>query len=109
MVATFKERLFELYEEKRDIDYKIGREAFAKRCNISKDQLSGYLRGAGESFCQTLLDIAASNHVSVSWLLGETDNRANANIKLKNILDTLSPDELRQIQVFAEFIKSKNK
>lgn len=106
-MASLKERLHELYEEMRDSNYRHGRKEFSERCNISKGKLNGYLNGAGESLWETLRQIAFRNHVSVSWLLGETDDRQESDIHLKNLLKDLDEEDMIIIRGLAEYLRAK--
>ena len=108
-LATLKDQLLELYEESRDRDYKIGRTAFAKKCGITRGQLDGYLRGSGEKLWDALRTIAKNNHVTVSWLLGETDTRYNSAEKLKTLLHSLSPEDVRKVKEYIAFLQYQKK
>lgn len=113
-MATLKDRLFELYEEKRDVNYKIGRTAFAEKCGITRGKLDGYLRGNGEKLWKAARTIAKNNQVSVSWLIGETDIRFHSADKIQTMLDGLSPEEVEKIEEYITFLqyqknKAKNK
>lgn len=103
-MATLKDQLFELYEECRDKNYKIGRTAFAKKCGITRGQLDGYLKGSGEKLWETLRTIARNNHVSVSWLLGETKRRCDTSDQIKTLFDGLSPEEVKKVKEYVAFI-----
>lgn len=106
-MATLKDRLYLLYEELQDQNYRNGRREFAERCNITKGQLNGYLNGTGETLWESLRNIARGNHVSVSWLLGETDDRIEADLKLKEILRDLDKADMELIHGLAEYLRSK--
>lgn len=108
-MADFTERINDLYEQAQDNNPKIGRVAFSKTCNITKSQLDGYLKGNGKNFCNTLRSIAIANHVSVSWLVGEVDERSNTNGAFKEILDRLSPEDLSIVREIAESLDLCNK
>lgn len=108
-MATLKDRLFELYEEKRDINYKIGRTAFAEQCGISRGKLDGYLRGNGEKLWKSVRTIAKNNQVSISWLLGETDIRYQSADKVQTLLDGLSPEEVAKVNEYITFLQYQKK
>lgn len=74
-MATFFERITQLYEEARDRDYKVGRKAFAKQLNVSLGKVNGWLNGTGRPDPETLKHIARMKNVTTSWLVGETDQR----------------------------------
>lgn len=108
-MESLKERLHELYEEMRDKNYKHGRKDFADLCEITKGQLNGYLNGAGESLWETLRRIARKNHVSVSWLLGETNDRLESDIQLKSWIKDLDDEDMKLIRGLAEYLVDKKK
>lgn len=108
-MATLKDQLLELYEENRDENYKIGRTAFAKKCGITRGQLDGYLRGSGEKLWNTLRTIAKNNQVTVSWLLGETETRYNSAEKLKTLLSSLAPEDVRKVKEYVAFLHYQKK
>lgn len=75
VVASFKERINLLWEEAKNTDYTISKEAFAKSIGATRSQLRGWLTGAGEPDTETLKVIATVHNVSIDWLTGFTDVR----------------------------------
>lgn len=108
-IVSLRERLLELYEEARDENHRVGRQAFADQCGITIGQLDGYLQGNCEKLWETLRVIAKNNNVSVSWLLGETDDRVSSHIRLKEMLELLSPADFKTITDLTEFLYNKAK
>lgn len=108
-MATLQDRLNILYEELRDRNYKHGRKDFAKHCGITRGKLNGYLNGNGEKLWESLRTIARNNHVSVSWLLGETDDRLESDVHLKNLIKGLNEEDMKLIRGLAEYLKAKSK
>lgn len=105
---TVKDRLAELLELARDQNHKITRDEFAAKCHITRGQLDGYLKGNCEPLWEALRKIALYNGVTVSWLIGETEDRLTANIPLREALSGLTNQELRIVEEFALFLKAKN-
>lgn len=103
-LATFHERIYQLYEEARDIDHKIGRIKFSEMCEVSRDQMNGWLNQDGAPDMETLKKVAKTRGVSTSWLVGETDIRNSINFTLAN---KLPPAALDELNVFLNYLKFK--
>jgi transcriptional regulator with XRE-family HTH domain len=74
-MATFKERINQLFEEAKDNDHELTQVDFAARYGATRNKLTGWLDGRGEPPSETLKHIAKVSGVSVAWLVGETDIR----------------------------------
>ena len=74
-MATFQERLNQLYDEAKDKNYRLTQEEFALTFNATRNQLTGWLDGRGEPNTETLKAIAKISGVSVAWLVGDSDIR----------------------------------
>lgn len=74
-MATFHERINELYDEARDRNFRTKRADFAKQLGVSIGRSNAYIDGNGNPDFETLKLIAKNKGVSVSWLVGETDER----------------------------------
>jgi len=48
--------------------------AFARECGLSQTTMLGYLNGESQPNIENLIKIAKSQHVSVAWLVGETED-----------------------------------
>lgn len=108
-MATFKERLWELFEEEKDRDFKCTRADFAAQCGITSGQLAGYLQGNGTKFCQILSRIANNKKVSAAWLIGLSDERLGESSSLNNMISKLSPQDLHTIQLLVEFMHERSR
>lgn len=103
-MADFRERINLLYEEARDANYKVGRNAFAQNLDVTIGQLSGWLDGFGKPNSDTLKKIAQKTNVSVSWLVGETDYR---NQLLPENCDSLPEEAQAEYRFFMDYLKFK--
>lgn len=74
-MATFRDRINELYDEARDRNFRTTRAQFAAQLGISIGRSNAYIDGNGNPDFETLKMIAKNKGVTVSWLLGETDER----------------------------------
>jgi transcriptional regulator with XRE-family HTH domain len=74
-MSTFRERLYQLWEEAKDQNHDLTQTQFAERFKATRNQFTGWLDGRGEPDTEALKIIASVNNVSTSWLLGETDIR----------------------------------
>lgn len=100
----FHDRINLLYEEARDANYKVGRNAFAKMLDVTIGQLSGWLDGLGKPNSVTLRKIALKTNVSVSWLVGETDFR---NSSLPDNCDELPKEAQHEYKILMDYLKYK--
>lgn len=108
-MATFRDRFNILFEES-----KLTQEEFGKLFNATKAQVFNWRNGRGEPDTEMVKLIARSQHVSLSWLLGESDFRTE---KISTIAasrsdgrsDDLPEHALREIEQFKEFVRSKYK
>lgn len=101
-MANFHERIYELYEEARDEDHKIGRKRFAELCGVTAPQMNGWLNQKCEPDSETMKKIAARRGVSVSWLLGETDIR---NFRDFSVFNELPPKAMEELAVFMRYLR----
>ena len=95
-MSTFKEHFNILYEKS-----KLSQKEFGINFNASADQVFNWRNGRGEPDIETLKKIAATNHVSIAWLIGaheDTDNELS-----------LLPLELKEeAKNYIEYLKLKN-
>lgn len=103
-MADFHERINVLYEEARDTNYKIGRNAFAKSLDVTIGQLNGWLDGLGKPNSDTLRKVATKANVSVSWLVGETDFRSQL---LPQNADALPEAAQQEYKILIDYLKFK--
>lgn len=110
-MATFQERINQLFEEAKDADYRLTQTEYASRFDATRNQLKGWLDGRGEPNSEMMKSIAKIHGVSVSWLVGETNIRnfiespSASQIDLK--IDHLPPQAIRSIEEFVDLIKLK--
>ena len=114
LLATFKERINQLYEEAKDVNYQLTQEEYASRFDATRNQLKGWLDGRGEPSTEMMKAIAKVHNVSVSWLVGETNIRKaiKESTPCQQINDKISdlPEEaLRNIEEYIELIRLKYK
>lgn len=74
-MASFKDRINILFDEGKNIDYRMSQQDFATKFGASRGQLQGWLIGAGEPDTEMLKIISQKSGVSVDWLVGITDIR----------------------------------
>lgn len=110
-LATFQERMNQLFEEAKDADYRLTQIEYASKFGATRNQLKGWLDGRGEPNSEKMKSIAKIHGVSVSWLVGETNIRnfiespSASQIDLK--IDHLPPQAIRSIKEFVDFIRLK--
>jgi len=75
MVATFQDRITQLFDKAKDNDYKLTKDQFAARYGGSRSQLNGWLAGKGEPGSEMLKRIATTFDVTVDWLVGIQANK----------------------------------
>lgn len=103
---NFQIRMNRLYKEAQ-AEGVAGRIGFAHKCQITKSQLNGYLDGNLTEICEVLLSIAKNNNVSVSWLVGEIDDRTGNSGHIKDIFESLEPKQIAMIVKITESLKFK--
>lgn len=113
-MATFQDRISQLFDESKDTDYKLTKDQFALKYGGSRSQLNGWLAGKGEPGSEMLKRISETFNVSVDWLVGKSNLRSPhpTTIALSRSDDPDSdlPDEaLKQIDDFRAFIRQKYK
>lgn len=101
-MANFHDRIYELYEEARDENHKIGRKKFAELCGVTVSQMNGWLNKKCEPDSETMKRIAAKRNISVSWLTGETNIR---NFRDFNDYNKLPPAALLELEIFMRYLK----
>jgi len=110
-LATFQERINQLYEETKDADYRLTQNDYATRFGATRNQIKGWLDGRGEPSSEMMKTIAKIHGVSVSWLVGETNIR-NFSEKPNTPRGALQIDDLpmaaiRSIKEFIDFMRIK--
>lgn len=110
-MATFQERINQLYEAAKDADYRLTQIDYASQLGVTRNQLKGWLDGRGEPNTEMLKTIANKHGVSVSWLVGETNTRnfiESPNAQQCGIqIDDLPLKAVHSIKEFIEFIRIK--
>lgn len=109
-MATFQERINQLYEAAKDADYRLTQTDYASQLGVTRNQLKGWLDGRGEPNTEMLKAIANKHGVSVSWLVGETNirNFESPNTQQCGIqIDDLPLKAVHSIKEFIEFIRMK--
>lgn len=110
--AAFQQRIEKLWEEAKDKNYQLTQEEFAMSFGATRNQLKGWLSGAGEPKTTMLKAIAASCNVSTSWLVGETNIRTPittiAAHRTDNLMDDLPPEAEERVLEFIELMKIKH-
>lgn len=107
-MATFYERIQELYEEARDRDYRIGRKKFAEIAGVRFAQMHGWLNKSGDPSTEDLKILSERLEVGIAWLVGKSSIRFETT-KLIEIAKDLNKKELEDVVQFIEFIKCKRK
>lgn len=110
-MATFIDRINELFDAAKDRNYRLTQKEYAARFGATRNQLKGWLDGRGEPDSELMKKVAKAHGVSVSWLVGESDtkNLVETNV-YRRIEDSLSdlPDEaIRSIEEYIELIRIK--
>lgn len=105
-MAKFNERYWLLWDEARDRNYKVSRQAFADSMGVTAGQSNGWLDNGNLADCDSLLKVAKHADVSVSWLVGETEMRNLHSIEMLKGLSTHSIDEL---VCYAGYLQYKEK
>ncbi len=77
-MATFQERFNQLFDESSK-----SQKEFGQQFGASDDQVYNWRRNRGEPDSETMKRIARGCNVSVSWLVGETDNRRPPDLVVK--------------------------
>lgn len=112
-MATFKDRINQLYDEAKDTNYKLTQENYASQFRATRNQLKGWLDGRGEPNSEMMKKIAKVHNVSVSWLVGETDIRTFYTTTILplefTVLQELPPAAIEQIKEYIELISLKYK
>lgn len=110
-MAKFQERINQLWEEAKDADYRITQEEFADKIKATKNQLKGWLRGSGEPDSEAMKTIARNCDVSVDWLVGNSNVRAQIDTiaahRTDNPIDDLPEEARKSIEEFKAYIRSK--
>lgn len=107
-MATFKDRIEKLWENAKDADYRMTQTEFASKFGATRDQLKGWLSGAGEPKTDMLNKIAQACGVTADYLLGRTEDphglvslygflADNYHIKGKKISPEIEPNKLLQL------------
>lgn len=106
-MATFFDRITQLYEEARDENYRVGRNAFAEQLGVSVGKVNGWLNRGGRPDVETLKQIARRKNVSTSWLVGETDCRSQQGSP--SGYESLPEEARKECALFFEFLCYKYK
>lgn len=102
-MSTFHERFNQLYDEARDRDFRTTRAQFAEQLGLSVGRSNAYIDENGSPNFETLKLIAKNAGVSVSWLVGETDERTFAPRDAREL-----PAEARPYyEMFLKLLESK--
>lgn len=104
-MATFNERINELYEEARDRDYRIGRKRFAQMIGATGGQLDGWLDNGVSPNIEVIKKVAQNAGVSVLWLIGESDGREYPPFQMTG----LSPEEADDYEFLLEFLRFRHR
>lgn len=99
----FLNRLDQIYQEIKDKNHKFTRAQFADMAGASYDQMTGWYRGRNPDI-EMLKKIARNFHVSVSWLVGETDIRYEAAKELQALSEGLSHEDMLLVQHFIDYL-----
>lgn len=109
--TAFQERIEKLWEEAKDKNYQLTQEEFAASFGATRNQLKGWISGAGEPKTKMLKAIAIKCEVSTSWLVGETDIRTPiktiAAHRTDDPMDDLPPEALEKVEEFKELMRMK--
>lgn len=100
-MTTFAERLNIIYREFRMDASGNGRIAFAKKLQVTKGQLDGWLDGVGAPDFEKLKELSAKLNISVLWLLGISNERA---LRLDEILDENIKIE-QSVEMLLDFLR----
>lgn len=110
-MATFQERINQLYEEAKDTNYKLTQTEYAAQFGATRNQLKGWLDGRGEPNSEMLKLIAKLHGVSVSWLVGESDVRnftePTSAHRIAINIDHLPPEAIQSIEEYIELLQIK--
>lgn len=110
-MATFIERINELFDMAKDMNHKLTQREYAARFGATRNQLKGWLDGRGEPDSELMKKIAEINGVSVSWLVGESDTKSLIETTIyRRIEDSMAdlPDEaISSIEEYIELIRIK--
>lgn len=104
-MATFNERINELYEEARDRDYRVGRKRFAEMIGATGGQLDGWLDNEVSPNIEVIKKVAKNAGVSVLWLIGESDEREYPPFQMTG----LSPKEEEDYNFLLEFLRFRHR
>jgi len=111
-MPSFRERIYELWENAKDDDYKITQEDFAEKFGATRNQLKGWIAGTGEPSSEMFKKIAATFDVSVDWLVGNSDIRAPITTIAAHRTDDpradLPEEAQKSVDEFIELMKIKH-
>jgi len=102
-MATFTERIWELYEEARDRNYKLSRKDFAEMLGVRKGQVDGWLDSGVTPHVEVIKKISKTTGISILWLIGESEEREHPTFQMTG----LPPEEEEAYQFFLEFLRFK--
>lgn len=100
-MATFTDRFNIVYREFRMNGSGNGRIAFARKLQVTKGQLDGWIDGVGAPDFEKLKEISIKLNVSVLWLLGISEERA---LRLDEILDENIKIE-QSVEMLLDFLR----
>lgn len=89
-MSTFQTRLKELLDEKH-----LSQVDFAKKINVQKSTINGYILGYRSPSIETLILMAKELNVSIDFLIGLSNVRKN--------LAELNDDEIQIIDAYRSF------
>lgn len=108
-MTRFHERMRQLYEYQKDLNYKFRRVDFAEKLGVTRGRLDGWLDGNGEPGSEMLKKIADTMGVNVAWLVGATElkgplEQTEMESHILSKCRNLSTDSLRCLEEYLEFL-----
>lgn len=108
-MTKFHERMRQLYEYQKDLNYKFRRIDFAEKLGVTRGRLDGWLDGNGEPGSEMLKKIADIMGVNVAWLIGATDlkgplEQTEMESHILSKCRNLSQESLRSLEEYLEFL-----
>jgi transcriptional regulator with XRE-family HTH domain len=113
-MASFKDRINNLWEDAKDDDYRTTQKQFADKFGATRSQLQGWLIGAGEPDSEMMKTIATRSGVSVDWLIGLTDLRkpyvlTPGSPEYQRALDKINKEEWHEFKESGIKVSAKDK
>ena len=111
--SKFHERINELWQRAKDQNYKLTQTEYAGRFGVTRNALMGWLRGSGQPDADGFVRVAATEKVSLCWLLG--DERPTSHVELLpeeqemlQLFRSVSPEYQEDLLVLAKQFQSHN-